>query len=180
MKKLLASLFALALLPPLARAQTDLMIYESFYAGCVDDEMSPIYGGNYCDYPPDLVDAKFPGGDVEMSMYIHQNTEMPNVLSGEKDVDGTPLLITGDVKVQIVVDRCGRTCCYEILQSLSPEQDAAAIEVVRSLPVFRPATLDGYRVKSAYVVPVKFNRRRYKAPEPEPEPEPSYDDYYYW
>ena len=169
-----------ALLPAYAFAQADLLLYQGFFANCVDDEKSPIYGGTYCDYPKNMQDAKFPGGDVEMSLYIYQNTEMPDVFSGEKDIDGTPLLVTGDVKVQIVIDRCGRTCCYEILQSLSPEQDEAAIKVMRTLPVFKPAKLDGYYVKSAYIVPVKFNKKRYRAPEPEPEPEPSYDDYYYY
>ena len=180
MRKKLLYILGVLLLPAMAWSQADLLMYEGFYANCVDDEKSPIYGGSYCDYPKNMHDAKFPGGDVELSLYIYQNTVMPDVFSGEKDVDGTPLLVTGDVRVQIVVDRCGHTCCYEILQSLSPEQDAAAINVVRTLPTFRPATIDGYRVKSAYIIPVKFNKKRYREPEPEPEPEPSYDDYYYW
>ncbi|MBP5317957.1 MAG: energy transducer TonB [Paludibacteraceae bacterium] len=158
-------------------AETDYMLYEAVYANCVDDEPSDIYGGTYQPYPPGMNDAKFPGGDVELSLYVYQNTQMPEVFSGETDVDGKPLLLTGEVKVQVVIDRCGHSCCYEILQSLSEEQDSAAIAVVKMLPTFKPASLDGYRIKSAYIIPVKFNKRRQEAKEPEPDY--NYDDYNY-
>ncbi|MBO4370707.1 MAG: energy transducer TonB [Paludibacteraceae bacterium] len=172
MKRLFLICIAL-LAVSLMHAEVDYLMYEAVYAKCVDDEPSDIYGGTYHPYPQGMYDAKFPGGDVELSLYLYQNTEMPDVFSGEIDIDGKPLLLTGEVKVQVVVDRCGHTCCYEILQSLSEEQDQAALKVVKSLPTFKPASLDGYRVKSAYILPVKFNKKRQK------EPEPQYDDYNY-
>jgi hypothetical protein len=44
------------------------------------------------------------------------------------------------------------------------------------LPVFKSASINGIRVKSAYIAPVKFRWKHM----PEPEPEPEYtDDYYY-
>jgi hypothetical protein len=156
-------------------AQTDPYLYAHLYEGCVDDEPSPIYGGSYNPYPKDMIDAQFPGGDVELSLFIHQNTERQEVYSGETDENGKSLLVTGEVLVQFVIDRCGKPGRFQIIQSLTEEQDAEALRIMESLPIFKAATLNGYRVKSAYIAPVKF-KWKYM---PEPEPEPVYDDSYY-
>ena len=157
-------------------AQTDRYLYAPLYEGCVDDEPSPIYGGTYNAYPKELIDAQFPGGDVELSLFIHQNTERIEVYSGETDENGKALLVTGEVLVQFVIDRCGKPGNFQIIQSLTEEQDAEALRIMEMLPIFKAATIDGYRVKSAYIAPVKFRWKHM----PEPEPEPEYtDDYYY-
>lgn len=157
-------------------AQTDRYLYAPLYEGCVDDEPSPIYGGTYNAYPKDMIDAQFPGGDVELSLFIYQNTERQEVYSGETDEKDKALLVTGEVLVQFVIDRCGKPGNFQIIQSLTEEQDAEALRIMEMLPIFKAATIDGYRVKSAYIAPVKF-KWKYM---PEPEPEPEYtDDYYY-
>ena len=158
-------------------AQTDRYLYAPLYEGCVDDEPSPIYGGTYNAYPKELIDAQFPGGDVELSLFIHQNTERIEVYSGETDENGKALLVTGEVLVQFVIDRCGKPGNFQIIQSLTEEQDAEALRIMESLPIFKAASIDGIRVKSAYIAPVKFKWKH--MPEPEPEPEYNYDDYYY-
>lgn len=156
-------------------AQTDPMKYARLYADCVDDEPSTIYGGSYSEYPKNFQDAQFPGGDVELSLFIYHNTEMQEVYSGEVDAGGTKLLVTGEVLVEFVVDRCGKPGQFRIVQSLTDEQDAEAMRVMESLPIFNPATLDGYRVKSAYVAPIKFSHERWRVK----EESLSYDDYDY-
>lgn len=158
-------------------AQTDRMLYASLYEGCVDDEPSPIYGGTYNAYPKDMIDAQFPGGDVELSLFIHQNTERQEVYSGEIAENGKPLLITGEVLVQFVIDRCGKPGRFQIIQSLTEEQDAEALRIMEMLPIFKAASINGMRVKSAYIAPIKFKWKH--MPDPEPEPEYNYDDYYY-
>ena len=158
-------------------AQTESYVYAPLYEGCVDDEPSPIYGGTYNAYPKELIDAQFPGGDVELSLFIHQNTERIEVYSGETDENGKALLVTGEVLVQFVIDRCGKPGNFQIIQSLTEEQDAEALRIMEMLPIFKAATIDGYRVKSAYIAPVKFKWKH--MPEPETEPEYNYDDYYY-
>ena len=114
---------------------------------------------------------QFPGGDVELSLYIHKNTERQEVYSGELDADGNQLLVTGEVLVQFVIDRCGKPGRFQIIQSLTEEQDAEALRVIESLPIFRSASIDGIRVKSAYIAPVKF---QWKTMPPKKE-EPSYE-----
>lgn len=154
-------------------------MYIGLYGdSCVDNEPSQIYGGTYSEYPKGLNDAQFPGGDVELALFISRNTEVIEVYSGENDKQGNPLLVTGDVLVEFVIDRCGQPGKFKILQSLTPEQDAEALRVMESMPMFRAASLDGYRVKSAYVAPVHFQKDHY--PKPEPEPEFNYDDYVWY
>ncbi|MEE0989835.1 MAG: hypothetical protein UIC45_00745, partial [Paludibacteraceae bacterium] len=64
----------------------------------------------------------------------------------------------------------------QIVQSLTEEQDAEALRLMEMLPVFKSASINGIRVKSAYIAPVKFRWKHM----PEPKPEPEYtDDYYY-
>ncbi len=151
-------LFLLLLLPSLSFA-TDYMMYVGMYGDCVDDEPSPIYGGTYGEYPKGLIDAQFPGGDVELALFIHNNTEVVEVYSGELDKNGNRLLVTGDVLVEFVIDRCGKPGSFKILQSLTNEQDEEALRVMESLPMFRAGSLDGYRVKTAYVAPVHFEKQ---------------------
>ncbi len=150
------------MLTPAHLYAANYMMYAGIYGkDCVDDEESPIYGATYSAYPKNLVDAQFPGGDVEFSIYLARNTETQEVYSGEKDKNGEPLLVTGEVIVEFVIDRCGKPGRFKILQSLTDEQDAEALRVMESLPAFRAATIDGYRVKSAYVAPIKFDKEHY-------------------
>lgn len=158
-------------------AQGDYNKYVYLYEGCVDDEESPIYGGSYSSYPPELVDAQFPGGDVELSLYIYRNTERQEVYSGETDADGNQLLVTGEVLVQFVIDRCGKPGRFQVVQSLTEEQDAEALRVIESLPIFKSGSIDGIRVKTAYIAPVKF---RWKTMPPKEPEAPAYesDDFF--
>lgn len=155
---------------------TDYMMYVGIYGDCVDDEPSTIYGGTYNEYPKGLNDAQFPGGDVEFSLYLTHNTEVVEVYSGETDKNGEPLLVTGEVLVEFVVDRCGKPGSFKILQSLTNEQDEEALRVMEGLPMFRAASLDGYRVKSAYVAPIRFQKDHYE----QKQPEVNYDDLVWW
>ena len=165
-------LLILSLISLMLYAQGDYGMYAYLYEGCVDDEESPIYGGSYSNYPPELVDAQFPGGDVELSLYIYRNTERQEVYSGETDADGNQLLVTGEVLVQFVIDRCGKPGRFQVVQSLTEEQDAEAMRVIESLPIFKSGSIDGIRVKTAYVAPVKF---RWKTMPPKEPEAPAYD-----
>jgi len=161
-------------------AQGDYNMYVRLYEGCIDDEESPIYGGSYSSYPSNLIDAQFPGGDVELSLYIYRNTERQEVYSGEIDENGNQLLVTGEVLVQFVIDRCGKPGCFLVVQSLTEEQDAEALRVMESLPIFRAGTIDGIRVKTAYIAPVKFRWKTMPPKEPETPVYESEDFFQEW
>lgn len=153
----------MAVSPALSFAD-ELMRYAQFYQGCVDDEPSEIYGGTYSEYPEGLTDAEFPGGVVAMVMFLQQNLETQEVYTGQVDKKGNKILKTGEVLVEFVVDRCGLPGRFKVIQPLSPEQDEEALRVVRMLPVFRAPTLDGYRVKAAYVAHIRFTKTKWEYP----------------
>ncbi len=161
-------------------AQGDYQMYAHLYEGCIDDEESPIYGGSYSGYPKNLVDAQFPGGDVELSLYIHKNTERQEVYSGEVDEQGNQLLVTGEVLVQFVIDRCGKPGRFQVVQSLTEEQDAEALRVIESLPIFKSGSIDGIRVKTAYIAPVRFRWKTMPPKEPEAPAYESEDFFEEW
>ncbi len=169
MKRLSTLLFAA--IASVCCLAVDYMMYTGIYGECEDDEPSQIYGGSYSEYPPGLIDAQFPGGEVELVRYISRNTDIQEVYSGEYDKNGVPLLVTGDVLVEFVIDRCGKPGKFRVVQSLTDEQDAEALRVMETLPMFRAASLDGYRVKSAYIAPIRFLHDRM--------PKPKEDEYYY-
>lgn len=162
----------------------DLMKYAYLYEGCIDDQPSTIYGGSYNDYPEGMIDAEFPGGDIDFIVFIKNNTELQEVYSGEYDRQGRPLLVTGEVLVEFVVDRCGKPGNFRIVQSLTDEQDAEALRLMETLPIFKAAEIDGYRVKSAYVAPIPFTKSIWEEPASDPydyyyDNDYYYDDYYY-
>ena len=161
-----------------AYGQTDPMRYANLYIDCEDMESSPIYGATYSEYPDKLIDAEFPGGVVEFSMFLAQNTRPIEVYGEDLDSDGSKLLLTGEVLVEFVVDRCGQPCNFRILQSLTPQHDEEAMRVIQLLPVFKAASIDGIRVKSAYIAPIKFKWKRMPKRKYGPDAAPSYDDNY--
>jgi len=145
--------------------------YANLYPDCVDNESSKIYSLD----EPYLEPPVFPGGGpVQMSRYVYFATEVLNI----KDESGDQL--KGIVKVRTVIDRCGVPTLIRVVESLSLEHDAEAIRVVREFPIFKPAELDGTRVKVAITVPVYFTRtyapkRKYSSPGDYYSPEPEYN-----
>lgn len=138
--------------------------YTNLYPNCVDDEESQIYSLD----EPFLEEPLFPGGgQVQMTRYVYFSTVYPDV----KGSDGKQL--KGKVLIKTIIDRCGVAGKIEVIQSLSDEQDAEAIRVVESFPIFKPAVLDGIRVKVAIIVPVYFTKTYVPKPV---EPEYNYYD----
>lgn len=139
----------------------NLTEFESLYPGCVDNQESTIYGGTYGAWPSKLVLPEFPGGgDVEFTRFIYNNIDYPEVVEAYDSLTKTPILAKGVVAVQIVIDRCGRATRPEIIQSVNDAYDEEALRIMNGLPVFKPGELDGVRVKTAFIVPVKFSKNR--------------------
>ncbi len=172
-KKAIISLFFLLFAVGMSFAQYDYLLeFEHLYPDCVDNEGSaPIFGGTYPDeWPKGLVLPEFPGGgEVQFTRFIHSSTEYPDVMETDS------LRMKGIVYVEIVIDRCGRATKQKVLQSVHPEYDAEAMRIMQNLPVFKPGSLDGVRVRVALIVPVYFTRNQL----PKKKEDVYYDDYYY-
>lgn len=80
--------------------------------------------------------------------YIAQNLVVPPAL----DADGV-------VYVSFLIDESGKVQTPEVLRSLAPAQDQAALKVVREMPTWEPALLNDKPVKVKMTLPVRFRQR---------------------
>jgi TonB family protein len=142
--------------------------FEHLYPECVDEEESTIYGGTYPNKWPDGLNLPvFPGGgDVELTRFVHHNIEYPDVVDSITPATDSSPAVTyrpkGIVYVEIVVDRCGRATRQKVVQSVAEAYDEEAMRIMRNMPVFKPGSIDGVRVKVALVIPVYFTRDELK------------------
>jgi TonB family protein len=94
------------------------------------------------------IDPEFPGGKEEMMKFFQNEIKYPESakLAG----------LTGTVYVQFVVSAEGTITNIVILKGISPDLDAEAIRVVRSMPTWIPGQQGGKNVSVRYQLPVKF------------------------
>ena len=97
----------------------------------------------------------FPGGDDAMMRYIGENLQYPEVALN----NGTQ----GKCVLQFVVTETGDVGEVKVLRSVSPECDAEATRVVRTLK-FTPGTVDGKPVNVWLTLPVTFKLEAAPAP----------------
>ena len=91
---------------------------------------------------------EFPGGPMAMMQYMADNINYPDECKEEG--------IEGRVLVSFVVDKDGSIKNPEIVQSVHPALDAAALKVVTSMPAWKPGTQSGETVRVRFTLPVTF------------------------
>jgi TonB family C-terminal domain len=98
---------------------------------------------NMTEYKP-----SFPGGVTSMQEYIQKNIGYPSeVEKGEKQ---------NVVDLKFEVDTTGKIQNISVLRSLIPSLDDAAIQVIKNMPGWTPAMINGKTVSSWVKVPVDF------------------------
>jgi TonB family protein len=95
--------------------------------------------------------AEFPGGDKAFYQYL--NTRVDVILN-----DSTIKLNTGKMVVQFVVDTLGKVTQCKIVKGVAPEMDARVLAVFRKMPDWKPAHINGRKVKVYKMIPIKFSR----------------------
>jgi TonB family protein len=90
----------------------------------------------------------FPGGEELLVRYIAMNTKYPEAALAKRT--------QGKVVVKFRITTRGTVNGYEISKSVSPELDAEALRVVKSITRFEPAIVDGKPVSAWYYLPVNF------------------------
>ena len=90
----------------------------------------------------------FPGGDVALLKYIMENTIYPEASKAQN--------IQGRVIIRFCVTEKGGVSQISVLKGVSPELDAEAIRVVKTLPDFNPGKQGGKPVPVWYMVPITF------------------------
>ena len=92
--------------------------------------------------------ATFQGGENGISRFLVQNIRYPRTASDAG--------IEGRVVVQFVVSAMGEIEDVTVKESVSPELDAEAVRVVKSMPRWNPAFMHGLPVRMRFTFPVIF------------------------
>ncbi len=96
--------------------------------------------------------AQFPGGVVKLMEYMSSHLHYPDSAMVKN--------VQGKCVVQFAVRSNGEVGEVKVLHSLSPECDAEAVRVVRSLPKFMPGKINGEPVAVWYTLPVQFKLQK--------------------
>ncbi len=91
---------------------------------------------------------EFPGGTKALLDSIAKNLKYP-----PKAIDSRT---EGRVILQFVIDKQGKVTDVQVMRGVTPELDQAAIDVVRSLPDWKPGMQDGKPVNVKYTMPIVF------------------------
>lgn len=91
---------------------------------------------------------EFPGGTQALFKFISENLKYP-----QNAIDGQ---IEGRVVLQFVVDKAGKVGNIQVKRSIDPALDRAAIDVIRTLPDWKPGMQKGQPVNVRYTLPVSF------------------------
>ncbi|CAN5300225.1 hypothetical protein BH09BAC5_BH09BAC5_00530 [soil metagenome] len=90
----------------------------------------------------------FPGGDDSLQLFIRKNIHYP----AEAKRDS----VQGTVYLKIEVDSMGKVSDLIIVKSVRKDLDSAVISGFRELPDFIPLTVNGKRVSSSRIQPIRF------------------------
>lgn len=97
-----------------------------------------------------VVDVRptFPGGDMKLFEWISQHIVYP-----QNAIDSS---IQGRVIIRFLIDQEGRVGDAQIVKGVDPYLDKEALRVVKSLPPFNPAMLNGKPVEYWFTLPITF------------------------
>jgi TonB family protein len=90
----------------------------------------------------------FKGGESAMYNFINSNIVYPK--------SAKESLVQGKVNLRFSIETDGSVSGVSVLRGINPELDAEAVRVIKLLPAWNPATLDGKPVKVWYMMPVVF------------------------
>ncbi|MDD7319134.1 MAG: M56 family metallopeptidase [Prevotella sp.] len=98
-------------------------------------------------YNPEVM-PEFPGGIVGFNTFIANNIKYPESAAEAR--------IEGRVVISFVISKEGDVQNPVVLRGVSPELDAEALHVVRSMPKWTPGMQAGKPVNTRYAVPIVF------------------------
>lgn len=96
--------------------------------------------------------AQFPGGEMAMLKFIQQNLVYPKAARKDK--------IEGRVVVEFVVRPNGSITDIKILKSIGEPKhgiDEAVIDLIESMPRWKPGMTNGKPVAMRYRLPIRFS-----------------------
>lgn len=101
-------------------------------------------------FPPDYQQrAQFPGGSEQLEKFIQEELEYPET--------ARRYAVEGTVKLRLKINAYGKISQCEVLESLSPECDEAARNVINNMPIWSPAQQGSYYVNSHQHLTIRFS-----------------------
>lgn len=94
------------------------------------------------------IEAEFPGGDSEMKRFLATHVIYPNIAMENGD--------QGKVYIEFIVNIDGSLEGIYTMRGVSEELDNEAMRVIRLMPNWIPAELDGAKVRAKCRVPINF------------------------
>ena len=91
---------------------------------------------------------EFPGGEEELLKFVTENTKYPEVAKEKK--------IQGKVFVQFVINKDGNVEDVKLAKGVDPLLDEAAMNIVKSMPQWKPGKQRGQYVKVSFTIPINF------------------------
>ncbi|MES2837762.1 MAG: energy transducer TonB [Bacteroidota bacterium] len=93
-------------------------------------------------------EPKFIGGEQQLMNFLTQNTNYPKSAIQNK--------IQGQVFVQFTIDNLGNVNEVSILKGLSSDLDKESLRVIKLMPKWEPAKLNGKNVSYTMRIPLRF------------------------
>jgi TonB family protein len=121
---------------------------EKYSNGKLIDGFCFTKSGSDTTYFPEEEMAEFPGKQEALYKFIAQNVKYPKECI-ENEIEGR-------VFVKFVIDLKGNIINSEIIRSVHPLLDAEALRVVNSMPLWKPAMMEGKPVKIEFNLPISF------------------------
>jgi len=105
-------------------------------------------GNKLPDYFPYETFPKFPGGDKKLMLYLSQEIKYPPQLFEYN--------IQGIVLAEFYVEPDGSVSNIRVIKSANYYLDLEAIRVIKKMPDWTPATLEGQKVRVKFFLPISF------------------------
>ncbi len=91
---------------------------------------------------------EFPGGESALRKFIADKVDYPEIAKSNG--------VSGRVYVQFVVNENGEVIQAKVVRSIDPALDRAALNVINSLPRWKPGKQRDKAVKVSFTVPINF------------------------
>nr|WP_237488121.1 energy transducer TonB [Hufsiella ginkgonis] len=94
------------------------------------------------------IPPEFPGGQKELVKFLNRNLKYPPQARSNN--------VEGKVFTGFVVEKNGTLSDFKVLRGIGSGCDEEALRVIRMLPAWKPAMVDGKPVRNSYVLSVTF------------------------
>jgi len=95
---------------------------------------------------------QYPGGDVELTKFIHDNLHYPQAAASAGN--------EGRVTIRFIVNRNGDVTDVTVIRGFDASCDKEAIRVVKMMPKWIPGRQNGHDVRVYYTLPVVYKLQK--------------------